>query len=321
MPADPAAETRPARTRLDQPLPEYGKLYLEQLCAEFSIFRDDSVSAELKTALRGVIERKQRGETLAWHDLYVFDLALSRCLPGERLPQKVRALRARLGDVAGTRQYAQYLGTKPPNPETATEASLRADLEHVLGELYFRYAITPLREKERARMSTRVTVLLGMILVVVGVAVAWSVAGGAFYAPVPLVVMLAGASGGIVSMQQRYYSWTHDNDPMDNVAQLVQGWSAILLSMTGGAIFAVVLYFVFRARFIEGNLVPGFQDGKLVGGVKELLHGALVTQADYAKLVIWSFIAGFAERFVPDTLSRIVSRQSDDAGAKRPKMA
>ena len=39
--------------------------------------------------------------------------------------------------------------------------------------------------------------------------------------------------------------------------------------------------------------------------------------ADYAKLVIWMFLAGFAERLVPDTLTRFMD--TNDTGIKPVK--
>jgi hypothetical protein len=38
--------------------------------------------------------------------------------------------------------------------------------------------------------------------------------------------------------------------------------------------------------------------------------------ADYAKIIVWSFVAGFAERFVPDFLDRLVNQFHMDTKPK-----
>jgi hypothetical protein len=299
----------PPERRHDQPLPRYGMLYFNQLSAEFRIFDCSRLSARTMESLEAIVAKRQAGGVLSWHDLYIFDLALTRCLPAEKLPQKVLALRARFGDVAGTRQFALYMATNPPDPAAAPEELVRADLEHLMGELYFRYAIDPLRETERAIVSVRVAKILSLAALVITATAVAGVLGLPIGAPVAATVMFAGAIGGVVSMQQRYYSWTHDTDPMHNVSQLVQGWSSILLSMTGGAVFSLVLYLALSAGLVEGSIFPAFPDVPAPLGLRQVLVGPGLNSAEYAKLLVWGFIAGFAERFVPDTLSRFVERK------------
>jgi len=50
-------------------------------------------------------------------------------------------------------------------------------------------------------------------------------------------------------------------------------------------------------------------------GVEDFLkHTGPSDGTSYALLIIWSFIAGFAERLVPDTLNRLVTKNEKIQG-------
>jgi len=63
----------------------------------------------------------------------------------------------------------------------------------------------------------------------------------------------------------------------------------------------VVLYMIFASELITGQLFPAFEPDKgseALQNVKLLFAYHCVSYVDYAKLMVWSFIAGFSEKVV-----------------------
>lgn len=155
-------------------------------------------------------------------------------------------------------------------------------------------------------------------------------------------VALAGIVGGCVSMLQRIQSAPTEGDALFNLAALTNGWRGVSLSPLYGAIFASLLFVLFAAGILEGTIFPKIET---VGSEKtqpaataaapanaaapaaiasptpnETQRVGILQVKDFLKetgpkdgvsfalLMIWSFIAGFAERLVPDTLNRLVAK-------------
>jgi hypothetical protein len=181
--------------------------------------------------------------------------------------------------------------------------------------------LTPINQEVSDHISRRVTVVILVGVAIIVLAVLLNTIGIIKETPPAtlLPVLFVGAMGGLLSMQQRYQSVSREGDPIDNISQLMQNWSRLFLPAISGAIFATLLYMLFIGGLLEGDLFPQLgsnpgntnnQDGTSMWDF--LKHARPRSSRDYAKLIIWSFIAGFAERFVPDTLSRFISRREAD---------
>jgi hypothetical protein len=83
--------------------------------------------------------------------------------------------------------------------------------------------------------------------------------------------------------------------------------SRILLS---GAIFAILMLAIFIGGFVQGNLFPAFSDTKS-------WLSLFFRVPDWGKLVVWSFVAGFSERLVPNFFDRLVDRFNSNESWKR----
>lgn len=157
-----------------------------------------------------------------------------------------------------------------------------------------------------------------------------------------LMVIFAGMSGAFLSILQRLLNTDNAANPVAKLSMLSDNWSSIFLTPLTGAIFAVILYLFFAAHLITGSVFPELilppksPSIEVTGGIlapdtpadpnkpeQKIIDQAPPVQfvdflnmtgpksgVDYALLLLWSFIAGFAERFVPDNLMRLVRQQS-----------
>ena len=107
-----------------------------------------------------------------------------------------------------------------------------------------------------------------------------------------------------------------EQDPMLELIGLKYGRVGIWFSLIVGSVFAVLLYIVFLSGILgQGGIFPEFvypdapKNGVALG---DLFNGKLADPEAYAKALVYSFIAGFAERFVPNILARIVQRSADE---------
>lgn len=165
-----------------------------------------------------------------------------------------------------------------PEPELPAGAEveivqriLRADIRYLLGKFYLYYAMLPMREGLRERLTRRAVMITVGILVIIVLAALISLGlvksftsanlketfdlTGVFGVTV-VSVACAGIVGGCVSMLQRIQSAPTEGDALFNLAALTNGWIGLSLSPLYGAIFATVLFILFAAGILKGSVFP-----------------------------------------------------------------
>jgi len=132
-----------------------------------------------------------------------------------------------------------------------------------------------------------------------------------------ITVIYSGVIGGFISSQRRMQMVPSDGDPLSSIYTLQSGRNFYWFAPLTGAVFAVVLMLMFASGVIQGSIFPKFEHPQVHEGLK--FEGMMPTgAAGYALLFLWSFIAGFAERFVPDALDRLISRAENTITATSP---
>jgi uncharacterized membrane protein YqgA involved in biofilm formation len=130
------------------------------------------------------------------------------------------------------------------------------------------------------------------------------------------LVFGCGLIGGFVSIQQRLRKIGDEE-----LELLAQSWFQILLIPIYGAIFAELLFVAFLGHIVQGTLFPTLVYPEIIQPTAQGFNPAIAHEniksfftnvdpasgADLAKLIFWSFVAGFSERLVPQIIEKTQS--------------
>lgn len=244
---------------------------------------------------------------LTWDELYRLELAIIKLEPPEELRRRAWVLRNEYKELASPQEYKDYLASEPPksDPTTNTE-ELRADLIRLQEELNWRYIVVWVLEGYRSRILQRlVRLTLGVVFVSVCISyvatiVAFVGSWTDLNLPMLVAIVVPGIIGGLISTVRRTQGLRFGSNADMDLSQLEQGNTGIYLSPFLGGIFAFIAFFLFAGGFLMGELFPKVDMNSLL--VSQLDH---LDYKEIAKVIIWSFIAGFAERLVPDRLDKL----------------
>ena len=250
---------------------------------------EEAVNEDTENGKKGKAkERTRPKDGLSWDELYYFELILADHMPSERLRSKIVRLRSAYHSIASEKEYTEYNSSMPkdlqdpPDPDDEkkdekkgrTEELMRADLKDLLGRIYLKYTILPVREErltDLAWFAARLclyslVILLGILAVLFIVPLIQDLVTGhqeridisseRFASLTIFVVVVCGSMGGFVSALQRIQSPPTEGDSLYNLSLLFHGSKSVFIAPITGAIFATVLYMMFAAGILQGAFFP-----------------------------------------------------------------
>jgi hypothetical protein len=156
------------------------------------------------------------------------------------------------------------------------------------------------RLKVTRRLILMTAAVLAFVVTLFGVTLVF---GGRFL--ISWACFGCGLLGGFVSIQQRLSNL--DDEALELLAA---SWFQIVLIPVYGGLFALALYLGFLSGIVSGGAfptfaIPAFHEPPTTADLQAFFSNAYpATGSDLAKLLFWSIVAGFSERFVPQIIGK-----------------
>jgi hypothetical protein len=98
--------------------------------------------------------------------------------------------------------------------------------------------------------------------------------------------------------------------PAEDLTPLANSWVCIALSPIAEPSLAELVYFAFHLADAAGNTFPRFvpdNQSETAPGLTAIFEVHCPSASDYARVLFWSFVAGFSEKFATNIIGQFES--------------
>jgi len=129
-----------------------------------------------------------------------------------------------------------------------------------------------------------------------------------------LVIFFAGSIGSVINNYFRLSKISLNPEAVRNEIDKPVVTIQMYVSLFISGVLGFVAYGLFLSGMLQGEMFPTFMElDEEYSTLKDLLEEVAPKQnIDAAKAIIWAFIAGFSERFIPNVLDTLVAKAESD---------
>ena len=288
----------------------YGISYFKQLTTDYLSIPNPQPNS-IQVQLNALVTKPNAPTD--WDDVYILERGIIAVAPEPELRARLPFLRSEFQSASTADEFQDYLRTAPPDAQNAPVDKVRADALALIDQIQWRSITIPFFEELRTHLMGQIvratgayTLFAVLLLVILS---HYENTHNCFHI---IAAILCGILGGALSTIQRIQSMPSDAGALTNLSSLEGQNYALLASPVVGGTSAALLFYLCAGGILPASVFPALSSvsAQPANSLQAFVGIEATAYSDAAKLVVWSFVAGFSERFIPDTVSRLTAKLS-----------